>query len=86
MKNVNNFEVRSMFQMFLASITEILSGIMREYGNVPGVAALAAVFGKKIKEAEFAVSTFNQNPGAALEKLFIELKEIIGSISIKEYT
>jgi DNA polymerase-3 subunit gamma/tau len=85
LKGANNFEVRSMFQMFLTSIMEILSGLMREHGNISGVTALVSVVGKKLKEAEMGVSTFNQNPAAALEKLFIELKEILSSVSIKEF-
>jgi DNA polymerase-3 subunit gamma/tau len=86
MKGANNFEVRSMFQVFLTSFLEIISGIMREYGNVSGVSALASLLGKKIREAEIGVSTFNQNPGSALERLFIEVKEILGSESIKDFT
>ncbi len=83
MKGGNNFEVRSMFPVFLKYQTEIISG-MKEYGNIPGVSALASVWGKKLKDAETGVSTFNQNPGAALERLFIELKETLASRSIKE--
>jgi DNA polymerase-3 subunit gamma/tau len=86
MKGGNNFEIRSLFPVFLTSIMEIISGIMREYGNIPGVTAFASVFGKKLKEADMGVSTFNQSPGAALEKLFIDVKEILASYSIKEFT
>jgi hypothetical protein len=31
------------------------------------------------------VSTFNQSPAAALERLFIELKEILASETMKDY-
>lgn len=84
MKGGNNFEIRSLFPVFLTNLTEIVSGLIREYGNVSGISAFASAFGKQIRETETAVSTFNQNPASALEKLFIELKEILSSKSMKE--
>jgi DNA polymerase-3 subunit gamma/tau len=86
MKGGNNFEVKSLFSVFLTNVMEILSGLLREHGHIPGVSALVSVWGKKLKEAEMGVSTFNQNPTSALERLFIELKEILGSETIKEFT
>ncbi len=85
MKGGNNFEVRSMFYLFLTSLMEIFSGLMREHGGVPGVSTLASVWGKKLRETETNVSSFNQNPVAALERLFIELKEISASVSVKDF-
>lgn len=86
MKGANNFEVRSMFHSFLTSLMEIISGVIKEHGNVSGVSVLASIFGKKIKEAEMGVSTFNQNPSSALERLFVDLKEILGSEMMREFS
>jgi DNA polymerase-3 subunit gamma/tau len=85
MKGGNNFEVRSLFPVFLTKIMEVLSALLKEHGHISGVSALASVFGKKLKEAEMNVSTFNQSPVSALEKLFIELKEIAGTAAMKDY-
>jgi DNA polymerase-3 subunit gamma/tau len=85
MKGANNFEVRSMFQSFLTSLMEIISGLIREHSDVSSVNIIASIFVKKIKDAEMGVSTFNQNITSALERLFIDSKEILGSTLIKDH-
>lgn len=77
MKELDNFSMPLVFTDFLMQLLELCTSLLQNYQKGPELITLVTYWKDQIKEADSAVSTFNQNPLSSLERLFISMLEAI---------
>uniref|UniRef100_A0A7C3IJH0 DNA polymerase III n=1 Tax=Gracilinema caldarium TaxID=215591 RepID=A0A7C3IJH0_9SPIR len=77
MKDLDNFSMPLLFTDFLKELLAICTSLLMNYQNGPELIALVSTWKDQIKEADTAVSTYNQSPASSLERLFISMLEAI---------
>jgi len=77
MKELDNFSMPLLFTDFLKELLAICAILLMNYQNGPGLISLVSVWRDQIREADTAVSTYNQSPASSLERLFISMLEAI---------
>ncbi|QQO08230.1 DNA polymerase III [Breznakiella homolactica] len=75
LKRTSGFEVRSLFSQFLGQLQRIVSECLRLSGGGPEGIPVRDLWNGRIRSAETAVSTYNQNPALVSERLFVELRD-----------
>lgn len=77
MKDLDNFTIPLIFSDFLKQLLSLCSEILLKYQTGPELVSLVGTWKDRIKEADSAVSTFNQSAASSLERLFISMLEAI---------
>lgn len=77
MKELDNFSMPLLFKDFLKELTGFCTHLLIGYQTGPELVVLVNAWKDLIKEADSAVSTYNQSPASSLERLFISMQEAI---------
>lgn len=77
MKELDNFSMPLLFKDFLKELTGFCTQLLIGYQTGPELVVLVNTWKDRIKEADSAVSTYNQSPASSLERLFISMQEAI---------
>ncbi|MDR3334446.1 MAG: DNA polymerase III [Treponema sp.] len=76
-----NFEVRSLFSQFLNRVLTLISESLCRRSAGPSGLGCAELWAAQVKEALTAVSTYNQSPALALDRLYAELRQAMGVLA-----
>jgi DNA polymerase-3 subunit gamma/tau len=76
-----NFEVRSLFSQFLNRVLTLIAESLCRRSAGPSGIGCTELWAAQVKEALIAVSTYNQSPALALDRLYVELRRDMGVLA-----